>query len=124
MDVMLVDDDARLRMVMARLLKSVGVITIHEASDGQEALKALSEIEPELIITDFHMPRMDGVSFVRALRGRGNQTPVIMISGHAEPHQIKVALRAGVDNYLCKPINPEILFEKIGQTVGARRLSA
>ena len=122
MDVLLVDDDARIRQVLSRLLKSTGTMTIHEASDGEEALDTLLNIQAQLILTDYHMPRMDGISFVRALRARGDQTPVIMVSGHSESHDIVLAIRAGVDNYLPKPINPEVLFERIGQTLGARKV--
>jgi CheY-like chemotaxis protein len=124
MHVLVIDDDARLRQVLARLLRSCGSIDVHEAADGEEALAALPALHPDLILTDCHMPRMDGIAFVRLLRARGDQTPVIMLSGHGDPHLIVTAIKAGVNNYLPKPINPEVLFEKIEQTLGAARLAA
>jgi two-component system chemotaxis response regulator CheY len=121
MRVLVIDDDARLRQVLARLLRGAGFDTIDEAADGEEAIGAMADFPPDLIITDCQMPRMDGITFVRQLRARGNRTPVIMISGHGDPHAIVTAIKAGVNNYLPKPINPEALFEKIEQTMGIRK---
>jgi DNA-binding response OmpR family regulator len=119
MHVLLIDDDARLRQVLARLLHGQGFGAISEASDGEEALAILADSHPDLIVTDCQMPRMDGISFVRALRARGDNTPVLMLSGQHEAHFVVSAIKAGVSNYLPKPINPEALFEKIWQTLGA-----
>ena len=124
MNCLLIDDDARLRQVLARLLRMSGWDAVHEAGDGEEALSALLTLHPDLILTDCQMPRLDGIAFVRQLRARGDQTPVIMLSGQGDPHLVVTAIRAGVNNYLPKPINPEILFEKIEQTLGAARLAA
>src|SRR5258708_17033407 len=118
MHVLVIDDDARLRQVLARLLRTSGFDVVDEASDGEEALLALNKIHPDLILTDCQMPRLDGIAFVRQLRARGDQTPVIMLSGHGDPHQVVVAVKAGVNNYLPKPINPDVLIEKIEQTLG------
>ena len=68
------------------------------------------------------MPRMDGLTLVRHLRAAGDKTPIIMLSGHGQPHEIVAAIKAGVNNYLPKPINPEALFEKISQTLGMANL--
>ena len=117
MRVLLIDDDARLRQVLARLLAGAGFATVDEACDGEDALLALGRSHPDLIVTDCQMPRLDGIGFVRRLRAAGDQTPVIMLSGQGDPHVVVTAVRAGVNNYLPKPINPEILFEKIRQTL-------
>jgi two-component system, chemotaxis family, chemotaxis protein CheY len=123
MHVLVVDDDARMRQVLARLLRTVGFDRVDEASDGQEALTLLAESHPDLILTDNQMPRMDGITFTRQLRAAGDQTPIMMLSGHGDSHQVIIAIRAGVNNYLPKPINAEILFEKIAQTLPAMKLS-
>ena len=124
MRVMLVDDDARMRQALSRLLEAGGFRTIEEVSDGQEALARLATVHVDLIITDCCMPRMDGLAFVTALRGRGDLTPIIMLSGQDDPHVVVRAIRAGVNNYVPKPIHPENLFEKIRQTLGAARAVA
>jgi DNA-binding response OmpR family regulator len=124
MRVMLVDDDARMREVLARLLASTGFRAVEQVGDGEEALLRLATVHVDLIITDCSMPRMDGVAFVTALRAKGDLTPVIMLSGQDDPQLIVRAIRAGVNNYVPKPIHPENLFEKIRQTLGAARAVA
>ena len=121
MRVMLVDDDARMRQVLAKLLKASGFDCIEEVSDGQQALNRLQEIHVDLIVTDCAMPRMDGITFVTSLRAKGDSTPIIMLSGQDDPQLVVRAIKAGVNNYVPKPIHPENLFEKIWQTLGAVR---
>jgi DNA-binding response OmpR family regulator len=123
MHALIIDDDARLRQVLTRLLRSGGFDTVDEAADGEEALRTLTSVHPDLILTDCQMPRMDGIAFVRQLRARGDRTPVIMLSGHGDPHLVVTAVRAGVNNYLPKPIHPDVLFEKIEQTLGSTKPS-
>ena len=124
MRVMLVDDDARMRQVLARLLETAGFRAVEEVSDGQEALARLAAVHVDLIITDCCMPRMDGLAFVTALRNNGDLTPIIMLSGQDDPQLIVRAIRAGVNNYVPKPIHPENLFEKIWQTIGRPQVAA
>jgi two-component system chemotaxis response regulator CheY len=125
MRVMLVDDDSRMRQVLARLLLSAGLTVSHEAGDGAEALVALDQGDGvDLIVTDCRMPRMDGIAFVTALRARGDRTPVIMLSGEHDPHLIVRAVKAGVSNYVPKPLNPAAFFEKIWQTLAVTRAVA
>jgi DNA-binding response OmpR family regulator len=122
MRIMIVDDDSRMRLALGRLLEGAGFDPVDHAGDGQEALERILSgiVHVDLIITDCRMPRLDGVAFVTALRGRGDHTPVIMISGEHEPHLIVKAIKAGVNNYVPKPIHPQTLFEKIWQTMGIR----
>ena len=124
MRVMLVEDDSGMRQVLSRLLQTSGFASVTEVGDGQEALTALTSTKVDLIITDCIMPRMDGVALVTALRARGDQTPVIMLSGQDDPHVVVKAIRAGVNNYIPKPIRPEQFLEKIWQTLGINRAVA
>ena len=124
MRVMLVEDDPGMRQVLSRLLQTSGFGSVHEVGDGAEALAALASTKVDLIITDCIMPRMDGVALVTALRGRGDRTPVIMLSGQDDPHVVVRAIRAGVNNYVPKPIRPEQFLEKIWQTLGINRAVA
>ena len=118
MRVMLVEDDSGMRQVLSRLLQTSGFSSVAEVGDGQEALTALASTQVDLIITDCVMPRMDGVALVTALRARGDRTPVIMLSGQEDPHVVVRAIKAGVNNYIPKPIRPEQFLEKIWQTLG------
>jgi len=124
MRVMLVEDDLGMRQVLSRLLQTSGFSSVSEVGDGQEALTALASTQVDLIITDCVMPRMDGVALVTALRARGDRTPVIMLSGQEDPHGVVGASKAGVNNYIPKPIRPEQFLEKIWQTLGIKRAVA
>jgi CheY-like chemotaxis protein len=121
MRVMLVDDDDRMRQVLAKLLQTSGFDSITQVSDGRQALDLLQSDQVDLIVTDCSMPEMDGIALVTALRARGDHTPVIMLSGQDDPQLIVRAIRAGVNNYIPKPIHPENFFEKIWQTLGIVR---
>ena len=125
MRVMIVEDDPEFRQVLSRMLKSPGAFDeVDEVADGDEALARLAAVKVDLIITDCIMPRMDGVALVTALRARGDRTPVIMLSGQDDPRVVVRAIRAGVNNYVPKPIRPEAFFEKIWQTLGINRAAA
>ena len=119
MRVLLIEDDAQLRQVMAIVLRGLGVQVLAEVADGAAALEHLaadSNESPDLILTDCQMPRMDGIALVRHLRARGDRTPVIMISGQQDPSVVARAYEAGVDHYLPKPLSAASLTLAIGQT--------
>jgi len=116
MRVLLVEDDVPLRQALVVFFRSAGIDVIALPSDGQEALDMLGTIHPDLIITDCQMPRMDGISLVRHLRARGDQTPVIMMSGQHDPRVREMALKAGVAHYLDKPLSLPALNSAIANT--------
>ena len=122
--ILLVDDDETLRKTLSAFLARVGLGTPAQASNGVEALSSLSALPADLIITDCQMPMMDGISFVRALRSQGCSTPVIMLSGQGDPRLVQVALRAGVTQYLEKPLSPPALIDAIRQMAAAAQSSA
>ncbi len=105
MRIVLVEDDAPLRQALQSFFRSAGVEVLAQPVNGQEALDLLGSIRPDLIITDCQMPRMDGISLVRHLRARGDQTPVVMMSGQHDPRVKELALQAGVAHYLDKPLS-------------------
>jgi CheY-like chemotaxis protein len=119
MRVLVIEDDAQLRQVMGIFLRGLGVEVLAEIPDGRAALEHLSadgHEQPDLILTDCQMPRMDGISLVRHLRARGDRTPVIMISGQQDPRIVALAYEAGVDEYLAKPLTSDSLTMAIGRT--------
>ena len=95
----------------------MGIEVLAQSCDGLEALDALADLHPDVILTDCQMPRLDGISLVRRLRARGDRTPVIMISGQDEPQIRDTAIAAGVNQYLFKPLNTATLHQAIRQTL-------
>ena len=120
MKFLVVDDSATMRRIIINSLQRIGFADCVEAADGQEALAAFSSAIG-FVITDWNMPNMTGVDFVRALRGRddGAAVPIIMVTTRSVREDIITAAQAGVNNYVVKPFTPQVLKEKIDQVLGA-----
>ncbi len=86
-----------------------------EAEDGVKAWKLLSESHYDVILTDWNMPNMNGLELVKKVRSEGThqKTPIIMITTEGGKGEVITALKAGVNNYIVKPFNAEVLKEKL-----------
>jgi len=124
MHILLVDDDVLMRQVLGRWLIGAGIRTISEADDGEMALAVLEHIRPDLILTDYQMPRLDGIGLLRGLQARGRTIPVIMLSAQTDQSIIVAALKAGAHSYFPKPVQPVLLLERIWQILGPSHLAA
>ena len=110
-NILVVDDEPQITRVLKTTLSSQGY-GIRTASDGEEALHAMSEWPPDLIVTDLRMPNMDGLELCREVR-RTSQVPIIVLSVKGED-SIKVqALDAGADDYVTKPFSMTELTARI-----------
>jgi two-component system chemotaxis response regulator CheY len=109
--ILIVDDASLVRMFYGEALRGEGY-DVDEALNGLEALEKLLSAPAGLIVLDVNMPRMDGMTFLRALR-RGNlplaATPVLVTSTEAAPRDVELARAAGANCYLVKPVSPEAL---------------
>ena len=121
--ILVVDDQQTIRSLARMALEQWGVAEILEAADGEEALKViLTHKTPiHLIISDYNMPNMNGLSLLRAVRAHGpiSKTAFIMLTGRADKQMVLSAVEHGVNNYLVKPFTPESLREKIEAVIGA-----
>ena len=118
MKILVVDDSAIMRRIINNSLKSAGHSDIVEASDGAEGIEKLDGIE--LILTDWNMPVMDGLTFVKEVRKNSQfaKIPIIMITTEGAKAEVVEALKSGVNNYIVKPFTPETLLEKLKATLG------
>jgi len=109
--VLIVDDASLVRMFYGEALRAAGY-DVDEALNGLEALEKLLLAPAGLIVLDVNMPRMDGMTFLRALR-RGDlplaATPVLVTSTEAAPRDAELARAAGANFYLVKPVLPDAL---------------
>jgi len=112
---LVVDDSTTMRRIIINTLNKLGYTEIVEAGNGREGIDRVSEGPVDLIITDWNMPEMNGIDFVRSLRAmEGKQhVPVLMVTTNAAKDDIVEALRAGVNNYVVKPFTPDTIKEKI-----------
>ncbi len=99
--VLVVDDETSIRRYLRAALTAQG-LTVYEAADGQEALKAVLAHRPDLIILDLGLPDIDGIEVTRRLR-EWSQTPIIILSVREAEQDKIAALDAGADDYLTKP---------------------
>ena len=109
--VLLVEDDPTTRILTEGLLCHLLGSTVHTAENGKDALALALEVMPQIIITDWLMPVMDGIEFCRALRATdwGQSIYVIMLTGEETEEKIIKAFEAGVDDYVTKPVHVRAL---------------
>ncbi len=100
--VLVVDDDQDVRLSVERALRLSG-FTVYTASDGAEALRAVSEHSPDVLVLDMNMPVLDGTGVVTALRAMGNDVPICVLSARSTVDDRIAGLEAGADDYLVKP---------------------
>jgi len=124
MKILLVDDSKTMRSIQRGILTQLGFAQIQEASDGADALARVDNIRPDLILVDWNMPNMNGPAFVRAYRERGGQAAVVMVSAECERPRVVEAVKTGVDNFVAKPFTPDLLAQRIGETVSSRQAVA
>lgn len=119
-NIITVDDSSTMRRIIKNTLTRLGFKNIIEADNGVTGLAALAEHKVDLVITDWNMPEMDGLQFVKAIRTNDEykHLPILMITTEAAKEDILEALRSGVNNYIVKPFTPDTLKEKITKVLG------
>jgi two-component system cell cycle response regulator len=113
-----VDDSKTIRLSLARLFARFAC-EWREAVNGEEGLAAALQEKPDLILSDWNMPVMDGITMVRRLRENPalRRTPVIMLTTESGPEYIATAARLGVRDYVIKPFREEELLAKVGRII-------
>jgi two-component system chemotaxis response regulator CheY len=110
-NVLLVDDSETMRAMIRRVIKLSGfeADNIYEASNGREALEVLDKNWVDLVLTDIHMPEMDGLEFLRLLRANPvlARLPVIVVTSEGSEQPLREALALGAKTCLRKPFTPE-----------------
>lgn len=117
MKILLVDDSRTIRSIQKTVLKQLGHEDVVEAGDGLEALTAIGAARPDLMLVDWNMPNMDGITLVRKVREKDKNLPIIMCTTEAEKTRVIEAVKAGVNDYVVKPFTVESLAEKITRTM-------
>jgi two-component system chemotaxis sensor kinase CheA len=119
--ILLVEDSDVIRESLKRLLQGAGY-DVTEAKDGQEGLEQAGKGEFDLISTDIMMPRMDGYELTRALRaeGRHRDTPIVLVTSRGEKIDRVRGFDAGVDEYITKPHDRQLLLRAVAKQLGRR----
>ena len=117
MKILLVDDSKTMRSIQKSVLSQLGYTEIEEACDGQDAMSKVGAFQPDLMLVDWNMPIMDGITFVRNVRQNDKTTPIIMVTTESEKSRVIEAIKAGVNNYVVKPFTPDSLSQRITETL-------
>jgi two-component system, OmpR family, response regulator ResD len=112
-DILVVDDEASVVEVVSLYLKREG-FTVRTARDGRQALAAINERPPALVILDLMLPQIDGMDILRRLRGEGQpDIPVIMLTARSQETDRIYGLELGADDYVTKPFSPAELVARV-----------
>jgi DNA-binding response OmpR family regulator len=110
--VLVVDDEPIVRDVLSRYLSHAGY-GVRTAADGEAALVAARDGDPDLVVLDLMLPRLDGVAVFRRLRGSGNRPAVIMLTARGAETDRIVGLEMGADDYIAKPFSPREVVARV-----------
>ncbi|WP_033324377.1 response regulator transcription factor [Streptomyces yerevanensis] len=110
--ILIVDDEPAVREALQRSLAFEGYDT-EVAVDGADALEKATAYQPDLVVLDIQMPRMDGLTAARRMRGAGTTTPILMLTARDTVGDRVTGLDAGADDYLVKPFELDELFARI-----------
>jgi two-component system, chemotaxis family, chemotaxis protein CheY len=119
MKVLVVDDFATMRKIIKNVLRQISIDNVVEAENGKHALSVLKSDDVDFIISDWIMPGMTGIEFLRACKEDEaiKNIPFVMIAAEAQKDSVLEAIRSGVDNYIVKPFTPEKLKDVISKTM-------
>ena len=119
--ILLADDEADIVNLVSARLKASGYEVV-PAGDGETALKLAKEGQPDLVILDVMMPKLDGYKVCRLLKfdSRYKGIPVIMLTARTQPEDIQLATECGADAYLTKPLNSQEFLAKIAELLAAK----
>jgi len=118
--VLIVDDQMSMRGIARFCLQEIGIKNVVEAKSGAEALVAMNSNKFDLILSDWNMDGMDGLTLLKTIRANPltKRMPFIMATGQRDTEMVKTAIQAGVNNYVVKPFNAATLKAKIETVLG------
>ena len=118
-NVLVADDSGTMRKIIIRSLNAIGISSVVEATDGNQAVAAFQPGMFQLVLTDWNMPNKTGLEVTQDIRAQDANVPIIMITTEAEKQRVVAAIQAGVSDYLVKPFTAETLREKIEKHIPA-----
>lgn len=119
--VLLADDHPFMRAGVEAVLRESPFTIVATAATGQEALDRLAEHQPELCIFDIRMPDSSGVEILQAMRGAGDERPVVLLTAELEDAALVAAVRAGVDGIVLKDVAEDVLLDCLEAVAAGRK---
>jgi len=109
MNILIVDDSRAMRSLVRRALRNAGFEghTVEEAENGKLALELVSTFNPGLVLSDWNMPELSGIDFLKALREQGSPVPFFFVTSESTEEMKNLALATGAQGLITKPFTPE-----------------
>ncbi len=119
--VMIADDQQTSRLLIRSALSDIGITNVAMAKDGEEALQMVIKSPVHLVVSDYHMPKMNGVELLRAVRSNAatQKSAFFLLTGVEDKEFLQLAMSLKVNNYLKKPVSVPELKKKIEAVFGA-----
>lgn len=113
--ILIVDDCQSMRSTVRAILKDIGYQNISESADGVQALAKLKQEKFDLLITDWNMPNLDGLSLIRLIKSDEalKDVMILMVTTESEEDHVVDAVKVGVSDYILKPFTTDLLQKKI-----------
>jgi len=117
--ILLVDDSPTMRRIIGKFLTNNGFVHVLEAGNGFEALEIMDSTGVDLIVSDLHMPLMDGMRFLEKIKAnsRTHDIPFIMLTVEANQKTMNKALSMKIDSYIVKPITERLFIEELVRVI-------
>jgi two-component system chemotaxis response regulator CheY len=111
--VLVVDDSSTMVRIVSNTLKRIGIENIFTGADGIEGLEQFKISKPNMVLTDWNMPNMNGLELIKKIRLLDKDVPIVMITTEGGKREVITALKAGANNYIVKPFTPQVLKQKL-----------
>lgn len=116
MTILYAEDEIGIRQNIADSLRYYAK-DVYEAEDGKEAYEVYQEKNPDIILSDIHMPNVNGIEFVKKIRSENREVPVVMITAHTDKEYLLEAVELHMEKYIVKPVDIDDLFETLDKCV-------
>jgi|GEM_PF-2385388 len=124
LSVLVVEDVDAIRSLVVKIVEGLGAAHVAQAFGVQTAFEALETAQFDVMLLDYELNGRDGLEIVKTLRQTvshiNHDMPIVLLTGHSEKHIVQDAVMAGADDYLVKPVMPDVLGKRVKKVIAAR----